>query len=270
MKLSLASIVATAGCLSTFPDQSEANQVLCDLLAQIRSGQLQFMTTRFDFVGRSRQLEFASDFGFIPSFIGKTGVFQFFDGERRLVEVEAPPPFAFFVNATGLAPDCIDCKAGIFLSKFLQCNSTNAHDAALMIPLEDELTYTTNNEGSTDGWETTPMRELPNTNSTPMSLADIMATDVVVEEVDNEVTENNFNLAVYLYDSEENPIACATLGAVSEEEKAAYYNEIFSSVDEGGDAATLADDSPSGGFMLASVSVVGVSFIMIGIFLVPV
>mmetsp|Transcript_29168 Transcript_29168/g.49738 ORF Transcript_29168/g.49738 Transcript_29168/m.49738 type:complete len:265 (+) Transcript_29168:114-908(+) len=264
MKLSLASIVATAGCLSTFPDQSEANQV--DLLAQIRSGQLQFMTTRFDFVGRSRQLLNSADFGRF----GETGVFQFFEGERRLVEGEAPPPFAFVVNATGLAPDCIDCKAGIFLSKFLQCNSTNAHDAALMIPLEDELTYTTNNEGSTDGWETTPMRELPNTNSTPMSLADFMATDVVVEEVDNEVTENNFNLAVYLYDSEENPIACATLGAVSEEEKAAYYDEIFSSVDEGGDAATLADDSPSGGFMLASVSVVGVSFIMIGIFLVTV
>ena len=173
----------------------------------------------------------------------------------------------------------------IALSASPQCNTTEAYDAALKFSLKDDLTYGTNEEGSTNGWVTTKFRELQNTNSTPISLAEFMTTAAVVieEEVVDELTDEEYNLAVYLYDNEENPIACSTLDVVSDEDEAEFYDELFGSVvndgeeedggvDDGGAATTLGDNnSPSGGFMFTSAFVVvGVSFMMSAILLVTV
>jgi hypothetical protein len=53
-----------------------------------------------------------------------------------------------------------------------------------------------------------------------------------VEEVVDEITEDDYNLAIYLYDNEENPVACATLDVVTEEE-AEFYDEFINSKDGG-------------------------------------
>ena len=96
----------------------------------------------------------------------------------------------------------------------------------------------------------------------PLSLVDAI----------NPATSSDSKVAVYLYDMEENPIACATFEQASEEE-AAMYEELFygesesesgEGEDDGPDAAAinpLEDDtsSASGGLELVSAFVAGVS-----------
>eukprot|EP00984_Skeletonema_dohrnii_P014113 scaffold5900_cov89-Skeletonema_dohrnii-CCMP3373.AAC.1 len=68
-------------------------------------------------------------------------------------------------------------------------------------------------------------------------------------------------MAVYLYDMEENPIACATLEPASEEE-AKMYVDMFYGEDDGPDAETvnpLGDDTSAGGLEFVSTIVTGLS-----------
>eukprot|EP00985_Skeletonema_marinoi_P031481 scaffold37708_cov175-Skeletonema_marinoi.AAC.3 len=149
------------------------------------------------------------------------------------------------INATGLPTSCVGCTVAIALIQtYLLLLSTN---------------------GSTDGWKTKTFRELidSNNNSTlPLSLVDALST----------ATSTDSKVAVYLYDMEENPIACATFEQASEEE-AAMYEELFygesesgEGEDDGPDAAAvnlLEDDtssaSTSGSLELVSSFVTGVS-----------
>mmetsp|Transcript_19731 Transcript_19731/g.29224 ORF Transcript_19731/g.29224 Transcript_19731/m.29224 type:complete len:271 (-) Transcript_19731:109-921(-) len=167
------------------------------------------------------------------------------------------------INATGLPTSCVGCTVAIALIQTSSCSTTDAYDTALKFSLQDALTYVTNENGSTDGWKTTTFRELidSNNNSTlPLSLVDAL----------NPATSTDSKVAVYLYDMEENPIACATFEEASEEE-AAMYEELFygesesgEGEDDGPDAAAvnpLEDDtsSASGGLELVSAFVTGVS-----------
>uniref|UniRef100_A0A7S2LU92 Uncharacterized protein n=1 Tax=Skeletonema marinoi TaxID=267567 RepID=A0A7S2LU92_9STRA len=92
----------------------------------------------------------------------------------------------------------------------------------------------------------------------PLSLVDAL----------NPATSTDSKVAVYLYDMEENPIACATFEQASEEEAAMYeelfYGESGEGEDDGPDAAAvnpLEDDtsSASGSLELVSAFVTGVS-----------
>jgi len=169
------------------------------------------------------------------------------------------------INATGLPTSCVGCTVAIALIQTSSCSTTDAYDTALKFSLQDALTYVTNENGSTDGWKTTTFRELidSNNNSTlPLSLVDALTP----------ATSTDSKVAVYLYDMEENPIACATFEEASEEE-AAMYEELFygesesgEGEDDGPDAAAvnpleLENDtsSASGGLELVSAFVTGVS-----------
>eukprot|EP00984_Skeletonema_dohrnii_P032229 scaffold25914_cov148-Skeletonema_dohrnii-CCMP3373.AAC.3 len=167
------------------------------------------------------------------------------------------------INATGLPTSCVGCTIAIALIQTYSCSTTDAYDSALKFSLQDALTYVTNEDGSTNGWETKTFRELidSNNNSTlPLSLVDALNPD----------TSTDSKVAVYLYDMEENPIACATFERASEEE-AAMYEELFygesesgEGEDDGPDAAAvnpLENDtsSASGGLELVSAFVTGVS-----------
>eukprot|EP00985_Skeletonema_marinoi_P031954 scaffold37933_cov201-Skeletonema_marinoi.AAC.8 len=189
--------------------------------------------------------------------------------DRTLTSVEEAKDegtqHSLHINATGLPTNCVGCTVAIALIQTYLCSTTDAFDSALKFSLQDALTYVTNQNGSTDGWKTTTFRELlgSNNNSTlPLSLVDALnpATS----------TASDSKVAVYLYDMEENPIACATFEQASEEE-AAMYEELFygesesgEGEDDGPDAAAvnlLEDDtsSASGGLELVSAFVTGVS-----------
>eukprot|EP00985_Skeletonema_marinoi_P005189 scaffold2235_cov201-Skeletonema_marinoi.AAC.6 len=195
--------------------------------------------------------------------------YQFAYGRRTLTSVEEAADeqtqHSLHINATGLPTSCVGCTVAIALIQTYLCSTTDAYDSALKFPLQDALTYVTNENGSTDGWRTKTFRELidSNNNSTlPLSFVDALhpATS----------TSTDSKVAVYLYDMEENPIACATFEQASEEE-AAMYEELFygesesgEGEDDGPDAAAvnpLENDtsSASGGLELVSAFVAGVS-----------
>lgn len=129
----------------------------------------------------------------------------------------------------------------------------------------DELTYETDETGSTGGWKMEQfLRELASSNSTSISLTEFI-------EIVDEVTDVDYHLAVYMYDMEKNPVACATLKLVTDE-KAAEYEELLADLNKGGevsDAATTTtlgaaeSESPSsGGLPLISACVIGMSMLM--------
>eukprot|EP00985_Skeletonema_marinoi_P001292 scaffold517_cov140-Skeletonema_marinoi.AAC.5 len=134
------------------------------------------------------------------------------------------------INATGLPASCEGCSVALTLIQTSLCGTTDAHDSALQVPLQDALTYVTNENGSTDGWKTQYFRELHDSNKTlPVSLVDVLNP--------NPATTADYKMAVYLYDMEENPIACATLEPASEEEAKMYADMFY-----GGDDVTPLGD----------------------------
>jgi len=187
-------------------------------------------------------------------------------GSRTLTSVEEAKDeetqHSLHINATGLPTSCLGCTVAIALIQTYLCSTTDAYDSALKFSLQDALTYVTNENGSTGGWKTKTFRQLIDSNNStlPLSLVDAL----------NPATTTDSKVAVYLYDMEENPIACATFEQASEEE-AAMYEELFygesesgEGEDDGPDAAAvnpLEDDtsSASGGLELVSAFVTGVS-----------
>ena len=160
------------------------------------------------------------------------------------------------VNATGLPASCEGCSVALTLIQTSLCGTTDAHDSALQVPLEDALTYVTDENGSTSGWnwKTQHSRELYDSNKTlPVSLVDVLNPDPA--------TPTDYKIAVYLYDMEENPIACATLEQASEEE-AKMYADMFYGGDDEPDAESitlLGDDTSAGGLELVSTIMTGLS-----------
>jgi len=249
-------IFAVAGSLAILPE--------CNALYSVYAGSIE-PTSAGTTGNRNRQL--------IYNAIDGTAVFSIASsrygggGRRTLTSVEEAKDeetqHSLHINATGLPTSCVGCTVAIALIQTSSCSTTDAYDSALKFSLQDALTYVTNENGSTGGWKTNTFRELldSNNNSTmPLSLVDAL----------NPATSTDSKVAVYLYDMEENPIACATFEQASEEE-AAMYEELFygesesgEGEDDGPDAAAinpLENDtsSASGGLELVSAFVTGVS-----------
>eukprot|EP00985_Skeletonema_marinoi_P024844 scaffold17669_cov88-Skeletonema_marinoi.AAC.3 len=248
-------IFAVAGSLAILPNafghllmaQLEATE------AQTTGGNRQLLVSHCEYPCTKGELLLYTSFR-IPKRRTLTSV-----GEAKDEETQ----HSLHINATGLPTNCVGCTVAIALIQTSSCSTTDAYDSALKFSLQDALTYVTNENGSTDGWKTTTFRELldSNSNSTmPLSLVDAL----------DPATSTDSKVAVYLYDMEENPIACATFEEASEEE-AAMYEELFygesesgEGEDDGPDAAAinpLEDDtsSASGGLELVSAFVTAVS-----------
>eukprot|EP00984_Skeletonema_dohrnii_P037896 scaffold40464_cov155-Skeletonema_dohrnii-CCMP3373.AAC.2 len=77
---------------------------------------------------------------------------------RTLTTVEEAkdkePHNSLHINATGLTANCEGCKVAMALIQTSLCGTTDAHDSALQVPLEDSLTYIADENGSTGGWKT--------------------------------------------------------------------------------------------------------------------
>ncbi len=66
----------------------------------------------------------------------------------------------FIANEGGLSRRCAGCKIAVAIIQSSVCNTNEAHDNAEMIPLQEDLTYDTKEDGSTDNWISHPIREL--------------------------------------------------------------------------------------------------------------
>ncbi len=175
----------------------------------------------------------------------------------------------------GLLPtSCVKCKIAISIIQSLTCNTTEAHDSSVMIKLQDLLTYNTNGEGGTDGWQSQTVRELLQDNSTssefPISLADVLTAASAAVNLFDEVTGKDFKVAVYMYDMDDEPAACATLEPASEEDSQMYeqmfYPSAASVADEEGDGEEKPLGASSTGIrvvgLVSTAVVVGVSLLM--------
>ena len=207
--------------------------------------------------------------------------------EATGAEEDATPSNLLHLNLQELSLDCQDgCKAALALITSDQCNTAEAQDSALEFTLEEEITvdktHIESDEDAPDyGWATKPFRELidkstDNTatddSSPPITMAEFVTAAAMVSEVIDAMTpDEDFNLAVYLYNNETEPLACTTLELVTEEEELQEYYALFGGGDGGEDGSDVVegepvaadgnDSSPLAGGLLA-YAVAGVSAVM--------
>ena len=149
------------------------------------------------------------------------------------------------------------CAVTLSLIKSRLCNTTEAYGSASTFSVDPDLFYsTTNEDGSNDGWATTPFVEVANSNTTPLSLEEFVTADSATNDTDKE-----YYLAVYLYNNESKPVACATLSEVTDEEEVKYYENLIEESDTTA-TETPVGDTAGGGFLMTSAYVVGVSFLL--------
>ena len=206
-------------------------------------------------------------------------------------EEEAAPSNLFHINLQDLSSllDCqYGCKAAFALISSDQCNSTDAQDSALEFKLQEELTVDKTHieidEDAPDyGWATRPFRELmtdatdntADSSAPPMSLTEFVAAAAMVSEfIDAMTPDQDYNLAVYLYNNETEPLACTTLELVTDDEGLQEYYNLFggggdggedgSDVGEGGEkpVAAVGNDSSLLSEGLLAYAVAGVSAVM--------
>ena len=99
---------------------------------------------------------------------------------------------------------------------------------------------------------------MPNSNSTPLSLGEFVTAA-------SSAAGNDYHLAVYLYNNESKPVACATLSEVTDEEEVKYYENLVTSDTAAAEETateTPVGDTAGGGFLMTSAYVVGVSFLL--------
>ena len=138
--------------------------------------------------------------------------------------------------------------------------TTEAYGNAWTFPLKVPVSFIVNNLGrigGKDGWLKERITEIQDANSTlPVSLADLISG-----------AESQYGLAVYLFSSEEELLACAGPFKVLDEDAAAAYDEVLfgSSGDEVVKADTTSSGSKkSGVFVFASaIAAVGIA-VMLG------
>jgi hypothetical protein len=193
------------------------------------------------------------------------------------------------VEESILPASCVDCVISLAIIDSPTCNDTTAYDNAIKVDLQDALKYTTNEEGSTDGWISQTFRERQldgdgeNTDAPAITLADVLAISTEVIEAVNLFADADYKIAVYLHDPNEEPVACAALEPASDEDAKMYEDLFFPTAagnegeDEGagGSDASVADavpvgamDSSSGDVLISSTMMVGMIMLMSVILLV--
>ncbi len=277
MKLSLAVAAVAAGSNLVLPTYANPPELLSS--ANLKSSWYVGTPVKLDRIpGRSRHLIGGYAAGHMVPMDSKHSLLLRGPAKiwRRLSAetAEDSPSHSLHLTANegGLPSSCVKCKIAISISQSPTCNTTEAHDNSVMIKLQNLLTYFTNANGSTDGWQSQAVRELlQQDNSTsskfPISLADVLTATSAVVNLFEEVTGEDYKVAVYMYDMDDEPAACATLEPASEEESQ-IYEELFypsaASVAEGEGGEVPVGASNNGGRvgLVSAAVVVGVSLLM--------
>jgi hypothetical protein len=163
----------------------------------------------------------------------------------------------------GLPKQCVECAMKVAITTSEEC-TLEAHDKAMIIPLELPLIYSTDEIGSTGGWKRHEVRE---TNSTlPISLAELInqAGSMAIAALE---AFTDHHVAVYLYDANGELSACSHLKAL-DEETAAKYETMFNAFTE---AAASEDNmmspvgasSASNGMFVSAIAIVAVGISLV-------
>ena len=121
------------------------------------------------------------------------------------------------IHADGLPSNCSDCEVKVAIADSEAC-TTDSHDKATFILIQEPLTYATNELGSTSAWNLQSFTETDTsatTNSLPVTLAQLL-----LEEI------SEYKIVVFLYDQDGSLVACSHLQLLSDE-KAAEYDTLF-------------------------------------------
>ena len=143
----------------------------------------------------------------------------------------------------GLPKDCVDCAMNVAITNSEEC-TVEAHDKAMIIPLDQQLIYSTDEIGSTAGWQRQAVRELEGTNSTlPISLAELInqAESMAIAALE---AFTDYRVAVYVYDANGELVACSHLEAL-DEDMAAEYEKLLNDFTEAEEAAPVDTTSES-------------------------
>ena len=143
----------------------------------------------------------------------------------------------------GLPKDCVECGMNVAITNLEEC-TVEAHDKATIIPLDQQLSYSTDEIGSTQGWQRHTVRELQDTNSTlPISLAELInqAASMAMAALE---AFTDYHVAVYLYDANGELVACSNLKAL-DEDAAAGYDKLLNAFIETEEAAPMDTASES-------------------------
>ena len=175
----------------------------------------------------------------------------------------------------GLPKDCVECAVNVAITDSEEC-TVEAHDKAMIIPLDQPLNYSTDEFGSTAGWQTHIVRELQDTNSTlPDSLALLINQAASMAMAALEAFTNH--VAVYLYDANGELVACSNLKALDEDAAAEYdklLHNAFIETEEAAPVDTLSESteeaapvdttSESNGMFVSVISIaaVGISLLL--------
>jgi hypothetical protein len=181
------------------------------------------------------------------------------------------------VEESILPASCVDCGITIAIIDSPTCNDTTAYDNAIKVDLQDALKYTTNEKGSTNGWLSQTFRERQldgdgeNTDAPAITLADVIAVSSKVIEAVNLFADVEYKIAVYLHDTNEEPVACAALEPASDEDAKMYEDLFFPTAAgnegeevEGAGGSDAADPSPVGAMDSSSGDVLISSTMMVG------
>ena len=121
----------------------------------------------------------------------------------------------------------------------------------MFIPLEKELTYTTDANGSTGGWDFQAFSEsdadADGANALTPTLGALLgeAASLAMNTLE---ASTNYMVVVYMYDQDENLVACSHLQPLPEE-KAAEYDALFNGL-----WAAMLEESGSGDAVSSSTS----------------
>ena len=163
----------------------------------------------------------------------------------------------------GLPKDCVECAVNVAITQSDEC-SIEAHDKAMIVPLDQPIIYSTDEFGSTQGWQEQAVYEHQlDTNSTqPISLEELIDQAGSMEMADPEAS-TDYHVAVYFYDQNGELVACSSLQAL-DEDTAAEYDKQLNDGCNGAAAAPMDTTSESNGMFMSAITIaaVGISLVL--------
>ena len=156
---------------------------------------------------------------------------------------------------SGLPKDCAECVMNVAITNSEECTD-EAHDKAMIIPLDQPIIYSTDEFGSSQGWQRHIVRELRDTNSTlPISLAEL---------INQAKAFTDYHVAVFLYDANGELVACSNLKAL-DKDKAAEYDEELDAFTQTEEASPVDTTSESNVMFVSAITIaaaVGISLVL--------
>lgn len=146
------------------------------------------------------------------------------------------------LNVIGLSSNCTDCAIAIGLANSREC-TMDVHDNATKIVLPKETFFTTDDKGSTNGWDDSVFEFFESDNPS-ISMSEVFSYVNVAAGT----LETDLAPVVFLYNNENMHVACAFLESPTDDEKE-EFDKLFNGEqdDTPGAAESLSVDTAGSG-----------------------